>query len=215
MAIFIWKESYRVGIKVIDEQHKVLVRIINELDDLLKTDFSAPHAQTLFGELLDYTKYHFATEERLMKVGGYRKSALDAHLKQHYQFIDEIHSLNNENIPVTADEAELVMSYLTNWLKNHILKVDRQLANYLLKQEKALPETGPLFIPIDELESLHQSLGEAVSELRRQCDTDKDSPSAKKSASALDSLNKAKSLIRKSTGLIEQAGRTLSESEED
>ncbi|OZG72251.1 hypothetical protein BTA51_16040 [Hahella sp. CCB-MM4] len=215
MAIFVWKESYCVGIKIIDDQHKVLVRIINELDLLLQSDFSVQQARALFGELLDYTKYHFATEERLMKIGGYKKSALDAHLKQHYQFIDEIHSLNNESIPVSADEAQLVMSYLTNWLKNHILKVDRQLANYLLRQEKPLPEGGPVFVPMDELEALYQSLGQAVMLLRQQYDSGQESSSRQDSASVIDCLNQARSLLQESTSLIEQASRNLSKSEEN
>ncbi len=208
MAIFIWNDSYCVGIKVIDEQHKVLVRIINELDDVLKSEFSVQHVRPLLRELLDYTKYHFATEERLMKRGGYKRSALDAHLKQHYQFIDEIHSLNNDSIPLSQAEAQVVMSYLTNWLSNHILKVDRQLANYLLSQERRLPMNGELLIPLEELELLYKSLGDAMGLLRQNSD-DSDFGTSKRTVSVIDNLNEARSLIQETTGLIEKASQQL------
>jgi len=33
MALFVWQDSYSVGVKVLDEDHKKLIGIVNELHD--------------------------------------------------------------------------------------------------------------------------------------------------------------------------------------
>ena len=58
-----WTEELSVGVPSIDEQHKVLIRLLNELFDATQ----AERGQTLLGkvlnELADYTVYHFQYEE--------------------------------------------------------------------------------------------------------------------------------------------------------
>lgn len=170
MAVFKWQCSYNLGLKLIDDQHKVLVRIINELDDLLSIDFSSEKLASLFSELIDYTKFHFSTEERLMKTRGYDSNQLIAHERQHQQFVEQVRSLNKESVNYTKEEAEWVLKYLTNWLINHILKVDRHLVDHLNFQErKQQPGSRPnLENSLHLAESLFNEIGANLDRLREE-----------------------------------------------
>lgn len=83
-----WKDDFSVGIPLIDEQHKRLFEIGNTIAELLKTY----DGQDAFIEIMDqidalveYTKYHFEQEEKLMD--HYHYSDIEAHIKEHRDFI--------------------------------------------------------------------------------------------------------------------------------
>ncbi len=146
MAIFEWKPQYAIGIPELDEQHQVLVGLINEIDELLARDFDLPTAQALFRQLVDYTVYHFAAEERLMVKHQYDEASYQAHLHQHRQFEEEIAGVLTSIDDITPTDCAVVLSYLTNWLINHICKVDHKLGEFVLaqKRKREPPDASPI-----------------------------------------------------------------------
>ena len=63
-----WKPEYNVHIDTIDQQHKKLVAIINELYELLTDETGVKeYISKIIDDLKEYTIYHFSTEEDLMK----------------------------------------------------------------------------------------------------------------------------------------------------
>lgn len=170
MTVFVWQDSYNLGLELIDNQHKVLVRIINDLDDLLHVDFSNDKLASLFSELVEYTKLHFSTEERLMKTRDYDSDQRIAHIRQHQQFVDQVRSLNNDSVDYSKEEAEWILKYLTNWLINHILKVDRHLVDHLNHQEgKVIASSRPnLENSLYLAESLFNEIGANLDRLREE-----------------------------------------------
>jgi len=170
MQVFEWQEKYNLGLDLIDDQHKVLVRIINDLDNLLDINFSKEKLASLITELVDYTKFHFSTEERLMKTRGYNGTCLKAHIHQHQQFVEEIQSFISESDSYNKKEAEWVFKYLTNWLINHILKVDRHLVDHLKQQEKAQlnPPKAHLEKSLHQAESLYNEIGATLDRLKEE-----------------------------------------------
>lgn len=170
MQVFEWKEKYNLGLDLIDDQHKVLVRIINDLDNLLDINFSKEKLASLITELVDYTKFHFSTEERLMKTRGYNSTCLKSHIHQHQQFVVEIQSFISESDSYSKKEAEWVFKYLTNWLINHILKVDRHLVDHLKQQEKALliPPKAHLEKSLHQAETLYNEIGATLDRLKEE-----------------------------------------------
>lgn len=120
-----WKAEYSLGIPHIDEQHKRLVFLINELNESL--DSSDTHDSTLevLLSLRDYTVYHFAEEERLMMEYNYPN--LIAHREEHKLFIEDINDLcfdfkNGHKITTK------LLDFLKNWLIDHILGTDQDYA---------------------------------------------------------------------------------------
>lgn len=135
MSLFRWKPEYAVGIKIIDDQHQILVGLINKLHDAIETHFQDTSLESILEELFDYTRYHFTTEETLMEKYGYEPNKLSKHKKQHQLFIAELNSSQTDIDNLTREDAALIQEFLVNWLKNHILKIDTQLAEFLLNHE--------------------------------------------------------------------------------
>jgi hemerythrin-like metal-binding protein len=77
-APLVWNAAHEVGIPEIDEQHAMLVSLLNELADALRN--GEAHEAAL-REVIRYTGFHFATEERLMRGRHYDGAA--AHRDMH------------------------------------------------------------------------------------------------------------------------------------
>ncbi|GLQ29731.1 bacteriohemerythrin [Litoribrevibacter albus] len=135
MSLFRWKPEYAVGIKVIDDQHQILISLINKLHDAIESQFESASLESILEELFDYTRYHFTTEETLMAQYGYTEEKLTKHKKQHQLFIAELNSSQADIDKLTIEDAALIQEFLVNWLKNHILKVDTKLAEFLLNHD--------------------------------------------------------------------------------
>ena len=132
MAIFEWKSEYDTGVEEIDNQHKVLVSLINELSGLVGENFDRGAAEQVFCKLKKYTVFHFATEESLMAQYHYVERDLHAHLLQHRQFEEEIASVQHDFSQISIEDCNVILSYLTNWLIKHICKVDQRFAAFIL-----------------------------------------------------------------------------------
>ena len=66
-----WTDELSVGIQEIDDQHRLLVSILNKLHTAMYEHQGKEVAEKILNELVDYTKIHFAVEESLMRVLGY------------------------------------------------------------------------------------------------------------------------------------------------
>ena len=71
MAFVDWNESYVIGIKDIDSQHKRLFDLINEFYAAIKDGKIAEGTGKIIEGLLDYTVFHFGFEERMMERQKY------------------------------------------------------------------------------------------------------------------------------------------------
>jgi hemerythrin-like metal-binding protein len=129
MAYFTWTASLMTGIDLIDEQHQKLLSIINKLHDAMKNRRAKDELLGLLEELDDYTKYHFGLEQRAFVKYSYPKK--EEHLKLHKIFVDKIEELIAEtkkgNTLVSID----ALAFLTEWITNHIQKIDVQYVPYL------------------------------------------------------------------------------------
>jgi len=83
-----WLNVYNTHIKKIDQQHRKLVEMINNLETARGKTYESKLVRELFFNLVDYTKYHFSEEESLMKELHYPK--LTEHTGQHKEFINKI-----------------------------------------------------------------------------------------------------------------------------
>lgn len=134
--IFPWNDNFNTDIEIIDEQHKKLVQLLNSLASHIAFNSDLPEMNHIFEELIDYTVYHFSTEEKIWNqtLAG---DDLDGHHKQgHQHFIEEVLSLK-EQLEVTPTEllVEQTLLLLTRWLALHILESDRYMAMVVLSVE--------------------------------------------------------------------------------
>jgi len=129
VEIMPWKAEYSVGINQIDEQHQRLVRLLNELHQAMYDGKSREVMTGVLSQLVDYTKGHFATEERLMQ--GYLYPGYTAHKAEHDQLTKTVLKFQQELTTGKAVMSIDVLEFLKNWLRNHILGTDQKYSPFL------------------------------------------------------------------------------------
>lgn len=130
MPILSWKEEFSVGVKKIDDEHKTLVDIINNAYDSVESREEEDVLLELTNKMRKYAMTHFATEERLMDK--YEYPYAESHKKEHSDFM--IKAASPDNMLGSEDkeiEPTKVFKYLADWLREHILKTDKKLGDFL------------------------------------------------------------------------------------
>jgi hemerythrin len=126
-----WSEDLSVGIQEIDEQHKVLLEILNELNDGLHDVRRKEIRLEVLDKLIDYTKVHFAVEESLMRILGYPR--YEEHKAEHDRLIGEIKEFREKFIQDPSAPTYELLVFLKRWLLNHIMKVDKHYEQHFIK----------------------------------------------------------------------------------
>ncbi|MDX9715318.1 MAG: bacteriohemerythrin [Dissulfurispiraceae bacterium] len=124
MAFITWSEELSVNVQEIDQQHKKLVHMINELHEAMKQGQGPQTLGEIINRMSSYAVTHFATEENYFGQFGYPGTTL--HKKEHSAFIKKISEFKdgfeNGKLALTIE----VLNFLKEWLQNHIKKTDKQ-----------------------------------------------------------------------------------------
>lgn len=133
--MFQWKDEFSVKIPLIDEQHKKLFEIGNRINKLLqeyKGQDSFFEIMDQIDALVDYTKYHFGQEEKLME--HYQYPDIEAHIKEHRDFIIYLDSLNYHTMNNEQEKTLLeLIKFVTTWVFKHIMNTDFKYSNYIVE----------------------------------------------------------------------------------
>ncbi len=132
MLLIKWRDSYSVGIDSIDSEHKKLVELINDVFMVVR---DKGHGETLnqaVEKLLEYTRDHFAAEEKAMEEADY--PLLEDHRKEHARLEQEVvdfqQRLREEGGELRVD----LYHFLRDWLTHHIIECDKGYSAYLVKK---------------------------------------------------------------------------------
>jgi len=130
---FQWQESYLTHIDELDAQHQKLVGLINNLyTDLLNCPEDAQKQACVvktLDELVDYSCYHFAAEEKLMLEHDYPEYA--QHKQEHESFKQKVTQLMKAQTEVTSALPFPVVVFLRDWLASHVIRTDQRYGPYL------------------------------------------------------------------------------------
>ncbi len=131
MSTFItWSDELSVGIEEIDEQHKVLINLINKMHDAIDHHHGSDVVQEILAELADYTKIHFAVEESLMRILGY--PGYEEHKEIHDELLTHVIELKDKVASGRTAISFELMHFLKSWLSKHIMDEDMQYSGYFL-----------------------------------------------------------------------------------
>lgn len=129
MSFIKWDNNFNLRVKVLDEHHQQLVDLLNKSYNALELN-NKQTIELILNELFDYAKYHFSTEKHFMYE--YNFPSLLNHEEEHKYFFYQVDELQSR---LTAGDSlyniQLVL-FLKEWLINHILVKDRELADYLV-----------------------------------------------------------------------------------
>ncbi|HON56752.1 MAG TPA: bacteriohemerythrin, partial [bacterium] len=123
---FGWLQEYSINIKEIDKQHKKLFEITYKIIKSFDLFKDKNEIKKILDELLEYTHYHFKSEEEYIQNCGY--SAIAQHINKHQYLIKELkkyydYFLNNRHF-----SSNTFISFLKYWITEHILTEDKKLS---------------------------------------------------------------------------------------
>ncbi len=130
-----WEDSYAIGIRYIDDQHKKLFDLVNKLYDLKDNANIKEEIREILYAFRDYTIIHFKDEEEYMKSISYPK--LQEHKHKHKKIIDSLVQIINT--PATLGIIKTKMRVIAKRvLVDHIVEEDHKIA--LFKQNNIISE---------------------------------------------------------------------------
>ena len=130
-----WDDSLSVGVDAIDEQHKRWIEHYNSVVGAILSHGGTAPVVTTLSFLLDYTDYHFTTEEGYMTEAGYPR--LGEHKGKHAELREAVSHLVEdfeEEGPTPALE-DAVETLLGRWLVAHIKAVDQRFGAYCVQRD--------------------------------------------------------------------------------
>lgn len=128
-GIFAFTEAYKTGISLVDEEHAKLFEIIQDTYDIIHAELipdKYDEIVRILAALKDYTVMHFSDEEQYMAQIKY--DGLAAQKRAHEAFVQKLNEINLEEVDDAQEQyLDELIDFLLGWLKNHILKVDKQI----------------------------------------------------------------------------------------
>ena len=129
-----WRdEILSVYIRGLDNQHKYLVNTLNSLYHATIAGESGSVASSILKRLVDYTKFHFRSEEILMEKYDYPQDRYMRHVKEHRAFVDATVKFREKYERGEATLTVDVFKFLATWIKNHVAGTDRDYGRYFLE----------------------------------------------------------------------------------
>ena len=119
-----WSDNYSIGIDEIDEQHKYLFGLINNIRQCDDIDKLKEHLVAIF----KYTRVHFANEEQLMRDIDYPQ--YEKHKEIHGSLLMTLTDMSNEAVKDPSKKARFD-KFLSTWLISHISYQDNHIGEYM------------------------------------------------------------------------------------
>lgn len=131
MAFIEWNESMSVGVGILDNDHKYMISIVNELHEGIVAGHDKEILGNVLHELIEYTIVHFAREEEMFERTEYPAASAEAHRSEHRELVARVTNVvaRYDTRPVALLDLEL-MSFLQNWLVTHIQGTDKKYTNW-------------------------------------------------------------------------------------
>jgi hemerythrin len=119
---FDWSESFRVEVKELDDQHRKLFAQVNDLSELVGHSGMIAGHDAKKKELLEFTRFHFESEEALMEKNAYPR--LEVQKKAHAELLARLERFVGAGERRVRPRAETMVDYLKDWLIRHTLLED-------------------------------------------------------------------------------------------
>jgi len=124
-----WNENFSTGCDEIDQQHKHMMRLINDAGKVIQNGGDYAKVEPIINELVDYTQDHFSTEEQLLEKN--QCPDLESHRKSHQHLISELTSWQEKAQTSPTAKLKELMVFLRLWFPGHILSVDKKHSEFM------------------------------------------------------------------------------------
>lgn len=124
-----WDQSFSVHIAELDHQHQRLFRTVAKLNHAVRTGSADSIINEVLEKVVQHTISHFAAEELLLQQHGYPD--LEAHRDEHRKLAQQLTKFNLSNIAGEPGIPSSFLVFLQTWLRDHILKTDKDYSAFL------------------------------------------------------------------------------------
>lgn len=131
-GIIEWQNSWNTGIEAIDSDHRIVIRLINDLRRAAGRESETEMARAALHMMLEYSNFHFLREEHMLEDCGYPD--LYGHQEKHRAFaravqnrIDRLEEVPEERI------GRDFLAFLERWWVSHILQEDMAYRDCVLR----------------------------------------------------------------------------------
>lgn len=128
-TVIAWSNDYNIGVDEIDQQHQILVGIINKLYSALVDKSNPAIIEEILDELLQYTRMHFAVEECLMRLFDYPDYA--EHKATHDRIAERVLMFADQYRAGKHQFGMDLLYFLKDWLTTHINEEDKAYSPHL------------------------------------------------------------------------------------
>jgi hemerythrin len=129
-----WATVPRIGIDILDEDHRVLVEILNSINSAVQLGQGGlQDAQTALTRLYQYTELHFTREIEFMRCSGFIE--VDSHSLDHEKFKQQVLALRRRLIKQKKDIRGPIVNFIKVWIVQHIIKSDMIFSRFLIEQK--------------------------------------------------------------------------------
>ena len=118
-----WDEKYSVEVEEIDNQHKKMFAVINELLEAIHTNTPEEHLGQIIEALVQYKIFHFETEEKYFREFNYEGT--EEHVVRHHEFNEKLTALKEKYPTYTIEFAFALVDFLEDWLLDHLMTMDQ------------------------------------------------------------------------------------------
>ena len=129
MAFLTWNHARTVGVRAMDDQHGVLMDTMNELNLSLSHGCGRDQVCDQLNRLIEFTRMHFSSEERLLEENGYPGAS--EHRDAHRRLLAQIEDAANRARHTDDSQIGSLLSFLHDWYADHMEALDHPYGKWL------------------------------------------------------------------------------------
>ena len=129
MPLINWTTGMSVNVAEMDNQHKALIDIINQLHEAMRTGKGSLEIGAIVDQMVDYTRKHFSYEEQVLSSNQYPQ--FQRQKAEHDAFIQKAVEYKRDALQGKLALSVQVSQYLKEWWTRHIQVEDKQYGGYL------------------------------------------------------------------------------------
>ncbi len=125
MSLLNWKSEYSVGIDSMDDEHRQMFQLINEIHEEMHGRRNPDSMEQFLGDIHTAIAMHFALEERVMREAGYEE--YEAHKEDHEELLDQIRDMMDTFDGDREAGFRKLSECLSGWFLTHFGSFDARL----------------------------------------------------------------------------------------
>jgi hemerythrin len=135
MDTIAWTEDYSVNIPAIDNEHRLLLGLLNDVERLVSQDkaIQVPLAVAALERLARAVQRHFESEERFLLFNNYPE--FDVHHAEHVQLMERMERFRQRFGVEGKPFNERMLLFLRDWFARHIILYDSRIGTYYRGKE--------------------------------------------------------------------------------